>query len=419
MVGQPDAGPGNDEPVDGPERRTQVGRSRSMGALLVIAVVVIAGLFWSLSQPIGDDDVAPATTSPATTSPATDIGTLPTFSPRADGAASVRARSAHQRYLDAVAPPLLDHPSGLSLLFASADGDLHVLDLDTGSSVVHESAGRPTVVIGSSLVVHHPAGPTRAVPLTDLGGDGTALGGPEVDGATASPGPSGDDVWLLRSSLRPTRFVWQLLSLDTAATVGELEATLATPHSPSALPSPSRWPGSAAGPTVTSSPAGGVWALGPDGGYERVADGSLAAVGDTHVVVQTCEQPAACTLGWLDRATWSPVPRPIPDEPLAGPALLVGGDRLLLYVGVDGPRLFDVANDRSIAFGEWSPWHLGASADGRYLAHTLGRPVIHDLDTGRSYRLDLPRRPADSPPLLVASDLLRSGDEQPIAATGS
>ncbi len=140
---------------------------------------------------------------------------------------------------------------------------------------------------------------------------------------------------------------------------------------------------------VGAGPDGAVWSLEADGGYRRRLDGGLVVNDDTLVLVQTCTGPAVCELGWLDRRTWEPVDRPLPDGPLAadGPALLVG--RLLVTVGPDGVSMLDVDCGRRLQVS-MGAWLLSSSPNRRYVASPGPRTVtVHDLDTLVSYRLDL------------------------------
>jgi hypothetical protein len=53
-------------------------------------------------------------------------------------------------------------------------------------------------------------------------------------------------------------------------------------------------------PSFTSPPSGGVYRLGADGGYARVADGSLLAQGKGALLLQRCEADLVCANQWVD-----------------------------------------------------------------------------------------------------------------------
>ncbi len=134
-------------------------------------------------------------------------------------------------------------------------------------------------------------------------------------------------------------------------------------------------------------------------GFRPLADGSVRFYGERLIVIEECEAPGSCRSYWFDRDTGQEVDRPVP-EGSSGWLLGPGGRIAVMYerrgrIFVDtdsGEALPDlVGADGEIAFA--IPDDL--TPDERFLAAVpaidSGNVEIHDLTSGVSWTLDLPR----------------------------
>jgi hypothetical protein len=333
-------------------------------------VLGVAGLvFWSFSVAEQPEEAArpPAT---STTSPSRSSAEVERTAPSpATTAVEVAAGE-----------PLLGEPVGVSVLLPDS-GNLRRLDLDTGRSTTYDTSGQPLFASGEWLVLTSPAGMlARSVPIADPAAEGVVLdvGSHYWQRSDVRPGPEPGQAWMLSRGSAP---VWQLVNLEDGTMLDEQPgAVMSVGLSPS-------------DPSVATSLAGGVFAF--DGQqYEKVFDGTLVAVSDDHVLAQACTQPLECELHWLDRSTWDPIERPVPDADIAWGGWLSPGGRILGYPTAAGDEiafnLFDVEQGMPVDLAVDGYLEQPAfSPDGRLMAFiTDGSAVtLYDIETGQVHQL--------------------------------
>ena len=373
-----------------------------LGGLGLLAVLTLV-----LFQPEAGPESATGTTDPL---PVTTSIPSPTSPPSpAEQAEALRAADEAltflaTRRLGAQPPgePALGRETGLSLFVGSIDG-LARLDLDRGRWTDYAITGWPVLVTGDWLVLSDTDGSINvAVPLdAPDSGVQTLLRAdlaPRPDqGLVATPGPEPGQVWLLVEPAKlggpPDPDVdvegprWELHDLNN----NRIDRVVPTAFG-ALLP----W---LADPEVTSSAAGGVYALTPDTTtYEKVSQGTPLGVTADAVLVRTCSEPGICAVSWLDRQSWTEVDLPVPSIPIDQMIGMTPGGRILAFRHWRrGPMGFDAnrgeflpirTTDAGPAAIGWGDKSFIASPDERYLAHALaGGYAVTDLDTGDTYNL--------------------------------
>jgi hypothetical protein len=284
------------------------GRGRSLWVVAALILGVVGLVLWSSSSSeaesegdaeeragVGDESDRPPTTArprPSTTEQADD-------EPPATTAVEATIGTGE---------PVLGQPVGLPLLYGGGGLELRRLDLDTGEITSYGTDGVPMLASGGWLVLSDSDGGVRSVPVDQPAAKGAVL----ADGINwwfsgSSPGPEPGQVWILT---RGPEITWNLMALESGDTLDVVPAALSF-----------GWSG---GPSVVTTPAGGVFALEDGGPYTKVFDGALVAASDEYAVAQTCAGPLDCELDWLLRSSWDEVDRPAP----AADPLLGGGSRL-------------------------------------------------------------------------------------------
>lgn len=341
------------------------------------ALAVLAGL-WALSSLGGgggagdtaDAGHRPTTTDRAASPPTTDTG--PTAPSAAEGAATTTAAEAGtSTTVIAGGGPLLGEPVGLSLLIGS-EQRLRRVDLDTGVVTTYERSGIPLFATGGFVLIQGSGGLVRAAPLADPDAETPSLWSP-FSPALPRPGPKPGEVWLPDASGQT--LVWRLVDAGSRDVISEIDTGSADWWSQ---------PESILDPVVVGS-TGEVFVR-VDESFERVADGELIAVGRTRVLVRRCENPASCTLHWLDRASWRETADPVPDVAArqVSTASISDDGRLLVYATAAESYLFDVSRGQEVAQVASWPGSLPVSADGRWaaLVHVAGRIALYDVERG-------------------------------------
>ncbi len=157
---------------------------------------------------------------------------------------------------------------------------------------------------------------------------------------------------------------------------------------------------------VQTSESGGVFEF-TGAGYEQVLAGTLKAVSDTHVLVESCQAPGRCELAWHDRDDWRPVAWPSPPAPVTS-ADLSAGSRVLRLRSHEGVAYIEVATGEAIHLQPDPSLRDDVSASGRYVTATfkdqLETYVVVDLDTYTLYAVPLELTSGSSQPLLVQSE---------------
>lgn len=368
-------------------REERVGTGTGPVVVVIVGLLVAVGGLWAMTRS-SDDRAASGSDPGASRGPRTDVSTTegasPPPQPGIEDGSALEVNN-DEAVLDASAGergPLLDHETGLTL-WAGGGRGLWRIDLDTGLvteydvtsfAPVHASDGRLVLAdVHSNAIRSVPIDDPEARPV----GLGTSIGWP----VPVAPGPAPGSIWVLTGDYEhPT---WRLLSLHDAEVIEEFPAGLSSFYS------------SATGPGVVASPDGGIYER-QGRTYRRAAEGGMVAVGDRHVLISTCVQPSECPLQWLDRSTWQPLDRPIPDFDITiySGAWLSPGGRVLLSAGSRVVRAFDVERNEPVPFvGDlWDVQQVAVSPDERYVATAGASPVIHDMDTGRTYEIDLQQR---------------------------
>ncbi len=311
------------------------GRAPSrVGGLLAVAVVVVA-LAALASQVVG-----PTATGDSAEPTRTPNDTSPRFTGDAEPAEERTA------VVDNAAPPtvepvrglpepvsvgyalITDESVGLWLFYGGSD-PLQRLDLDTGIVDTFDVRAAPTLVTGGELVLRA-SGSIGWVGINDPGAIAQGWVSARVHEAD-EPG----QVWLFSEMTSD----WVRQDLATRA---ELEVR--------SLPS--------VGAPIAHSPdlasfAGGIYAWFNDD-YRRVADGQPFAFSDDVVITAQCGPTLSdCTVEWLDRETWKPLPVvtadmwPDPPEEVLSP----DGRFEAVLKGAGEVRVIDRTNGRVTTYG--------------------------------------------------------------------
>jgi hypothetical protein len=359
------------------------GRGRSLWVVAALILAVVGFVLWSSSSSspseadaegaaeeragVEDESERPPTTSrprPSTSEQARDEPPATTTVEAAIGSGE----------------PVLGQPVGLSLLYGGRR--LQRLDLDTGEITSYDTGGVPLLASGGRLVLSDSDGRrVRSVPVDQPAAQGVEL----ADGISwwytpgAGAGPEPGQAWMLTGGPETT---WNLIALESGATLDVVPAALSI-----------GWSG---GPSVVTTPAGGVFALEGGGRYTKVFDGALVAASDEYAVAQTCAGPLDCELHWLLRSSWDEVDRPAPAaDPLLGGWLSPGG-RVLGVHAVRGDTIetvvFDVERELVIDVAADGGFLIGGtpafSPGGRYVAMAPGQGiVVYDSDTGELHEI--------------------------------
>ena len=349
------------------------GRAGVGWPLIVVAVLVVGGVLWVVASSGGGDG---STRAPTTTVPQTDgEGDGTTTETLALGGPVSTAPAPEVTGI--VEGPLLGEETGLAVLVGN-ERSLRHLDLDTGRTTTYEHTGGWPLHAQDGLVIFGWSGGVRILPVGDLGADPLEVAvGPPEPGTTYPSALVEGGIWV--ADLDDSSVIWTLIHPVT----GEVLNTIVGP-------SASRL----SGPEVTSSLAGGVFALTTDGTYTRVHDGLPIAVTTDHVLVQTCVAPIRCEYTWLARDGWQPVERavpPFPPDRSPWVTLTADGRVLAYHTPSDGWAIFDVEAGRQLSTSTLSGnlSLLRTSPDGRYLAWLGPDLLIIDLDTEQEYRIDV------------------------------
>lgn len=271
--------------------------------------------------------------------------------------------------------PLPGQPLGLSLIIGSEER-LRRLDLDTGVVTTYERAGLPLFATGDVVLVQGSGSMVRALPLAELDADVSPLWAP-YSPAVPRPGPKPGQIWL--PDVSDESLSWRLVDAGGRDVIRELDGDGVPWWMPGVM---------TADPLVVGSSTGEVFERDVEGGgLRRVADGELVSVGRSLVLVRRCADPTACTLHWLDRASWREVERPLPDVDArtVSEAYISDDGRLLQYgTAMTGTFLFDVGRGAPVAEVSTWPDNLAVSPDGRWVAmvHVAGRVAIYDVERG-------------------------------------
>lgn len=371
---------------------------RFWGAIAAGVLGIVIGL-WALGRA---GESPPAATPAATTlSPTTSAVQLPTAG---DTTTTVRTTTAGDpdstgnvtttttvdtstSIVGHQAGPVLGRRIGWSMFIGGGydGGDLRKVDLDTGIVTTYPGVrGQPVSASERFLVLdQQPASDgvlaLRSVPLDDPAGPGHVLAGPGMsyfDGVVPTVEPAGDRQWIALQ--RDTTWTWALVNLEDGATLDEAPGGLI-----------GRIPVPGGGPDVASSGSGGVYIRqGDTDTYRQMSSGMPLAATEHLVLVRTCTSPVDCTVQWLDRVTWKPVDRPVPDASIDYYFAVFGGGRYILEADLSIPtgpetRVFDAARGETHQAGTLGQGAAGASRDGRYLAAINDDGlVIEDPDHG-------------------------------------
>jgi hypothetical protein len=366
------------------------GEGNRLWVLAAVGLGLLGMLLWSPAPP-------PSGTSPQ------DV-TGPTAGPVAGGGRATTTTTATTTPLAAVTGldttttivgsggPVLGQPVGLALLVSSG-ASLERVDLDTGEVTGYEVRGWPVHASGGWLLLNDPtqAESLRALPLDDLqAAEGSPVGSTVGWPDRVHPGPEPGQVWVMGYT---ESFVWRLIRLDDGDVLDQLPALFGL-NGPIFT-----------GPSVMTSVAGGVF-VHAGGQWRKVSEGMPLAVSDQYVLAQTCSQPLACGLEWIDRATWQQVVRPVPEAAgIVGGVWLSPDGRVLAFSADAGPpQVFDVERGEVVDLVPVDPAGVRVSPDGRYLVTAVepeGQLAVYDLDSGERHEVALHPTSHDSRALLV------------------
>ncbi|MCP3991894.1 MAG: zinc ribbon domain-containing protein [Actinomycetia bacterium] len=297
-----------------------------------------------------------------------------------------------------VADPPLGHPVDLTL-FVGGDEGVVAVDLRTGAQTELPIAGTPLVISGRWLVAARDteSGPQGAavdldrLVVTDL--DLRVIPFP----STTEPGAVDGRAWLLTFT-DGVGLEWVQLDLETGREINSVAAPIQDGwHLPYR-------------PSLTSSPAGGVFAR-RSGFYERVHSGTPVAASEDRVLIRTCSGPADCELTWFTPIGWSPLDVAVPTNPVVDVMAVSADGRLLVYTSTDHLlHLFDAERGMEHDLPE-NTLEVAVSPDGAHAAVAYrGGALLVSTDDGESVRLDLSVR--STPGLLFGptSDEVEGGE---------
>lgn len=141
-------------------------------------------------------------------------------------------------------------------------------------------------------------------------------------------------------------------------------------------------------PMLFGVPAGGTYEF-VDGRFRRTTDAQLLTADIDHVLVSACDEQLNCPARWLDRTTWEPVERQVPEGPFDLAEVIDGTDWLMLTsFSSGGSKLYNTASGASIDlrdrfFGADRRETMAISPDGRWMATRVGMLIeMTDLETG-------------------------------------
>ena len=373
-------------------------RAAGLGAAALVGVLAWA-LFrqpaGELPSASGDDEAAADQASDAASETASEAEQPTTTRARRPSTTVPRTSTTDLELItrpDGTTGPLLGEETGLTLVVGSVGpAGVDIVDLDTGlRRSVAGFSGAPIGMLGTSLVVTDRDGRPGLLDLSEPSPELVRLVPPGAWGEVTSI--EEDRIWIHREQEDGPA----LLAYDEAGEeVERADAFIAGFGNFFFGPFSGPYQGA---PGLVQHPGGGLYRL-EDGGYRRVAQGRVVALGERLAVVEQCDADLVCQTRWYDTETAAVVGFPAPPPPSdRGFVQLIGGDRWLIHFDWrDGSgELIDVGSGRPVRTLDdeaiVGPFGVRTtiSEDGRWLIDRIdGRLTVVDLDDDSEHPIDL------------------------------